>query len=93
MTVTKEQIKMALMTGKRYDETTGTTHLQGIGRVQAKPAREIKIGDVLVWNYGYTSRVLGIEPSKTGKTLVVKIEQNGRLYERKMKADRLVAYR
>ena len=46
---------------KIIDEKLKTIHLQGIGRVDAKPATEIKIGDILIWNYGYKSTVKSVE--------------------------------
>lgn len=36
--------------------------LQGIGWFTGTPADELKVGDVLVWNYGHRSTILGIEP-------------------------------
>ncbi len=38
-----------------------TTHLQGIGTVNAKPAAELKEGDVTMWNGGDTYKILGVE--------------------------------
>lgn len=67
-------------------------------------AEQIKIGtqlaeadgflwDVIVWNYGYTSTVVDLIPSKTGKTItcMLKSNQDGVIRERKMGAERLVA--
>lgn len=45
-----------------------TTHLQGIGLHNAKPAGDIQPGDVVVWNYGYSNPVVAVEPC--GKTMV-----------------------
>lgn len=68
-------------------------HLQGIGKVKAIPANELKIGSVIVWNYGYTSEVSEIAYSKTGKTLTVTLRSNtdGKTYDRKLGSNRLVA--
>lgn len=38
-----------------------TTRLQGIGIVDAKPAAELKAGDITVWNFGYMHEVLAVE--------------------------------
>lgn len=38
-----------------------TTHLQGIGTVNAKPAAELVPGDITMWNFGYTQEVLAVE--------------------------------
>lgn len=71
-----------------------SVHLQGIGEHPAIPAKEIKVGTVLVWNYGYTSEVMDFQFSKSGKTLNLKLETpDGRIWDRKLRADRLVAVR
>lgn len=72
----------------------GTMKLQGVsGWIKAKPAGELKPGDVIMWNYGYTSTVLAVAPSKTGKTVTVETadDKSGNHYTRKMTASRLVA--
>lgn len=38
-----------------------TVQLQGVGRVAAKRASDLVEGDVTVWNYGGTYRVLAVE--------------------------------
>lgn len=71
-----------------------TVKLQGIhGQLPAKAVKELNIGDVIVWNYGYKSTVIETIPSKTGKTIkcMLKSNQDGIIRERKMGADRLVA--
>ena len=45
--------------------------IQAVGWVPAKPARELQVGDVVLWNFGYATEVVAIEPSKSGKTLTV----------------------
>lgn len=70
-----------------------TIKLQGIyTRQEAKEAKELKIGDVITWNYGYKSQVVSITPSKTGKTLTImeKSLQDGVIRSRRMKATTLV---
>ena len=48
---------------------TNTIKLQGIyGQQSAKAVKELKIGDVITWNFGYKSEVVATIPSKTGKT-------------------------
>ena len=71
-----------------------TVKLQGIhGQQPAKAVKELKTGDVIVWNFGYTSTVVELIPSKTGKTItcMLKSNQDGIIRERKMNAERLVA--
>ena len=68
-------------------------HLQWVGDVPAIEAKDLKPGMTTVWNGGFTEEVLEVEPSKSGKTLRVKIKSNSSDYvgTRTMKADRLVA--
>jgi hypothetical protein len=71
-------------------------HLQGIGKVDAIQAKDLKVGDTIMWNYGSTSKVIALTPNKTSKTLIVTTEYldyNGDLatYDRKMTSTRLVA--
>lgn len=67
-----------------------TIHLQGIGQVQAKQAADIKPGDVLMWNYGYTSTVTAIL-SQTPKSLVIKNRTDSGTYTRRLLKSTLVA--
>lgn len=67
--------------------------LQGIyGTKEAKEVKDLKIGDIITWNYGYQSEVVEIIPSKTGKTFTVMLKslQDGIIRDRKMGATRLV---
>ena len=70
-----------------------TVKLQGIyGAHKGKPTKDLNVGDVIVWNYGYKSEVVEIIPSKTGKTItfMLKSFESGNISPRKMGADRLV---
>lgn len=72
---------------------TNTVKLQGITGQQAGTAvKDLKIGDVLVWNYGYKSEVVELIPSKTGKTItaMLRSRQDGQIRARKMGSERLV---
>jgi hypothetical protein len=74
---------------------TKAIHLQGVGRFQAKPVSEVAVGDRLVWNYGYTSEVVSIErvsPAFVAVTTRGEEGLDGRLYTRRMKLSRLVAF-
>lgn len=49
-----------------------TIRLQGIADPQpARAVRDLKPGDIILWNYGYRSKVLTIYPTKTGKSYTV----------------------
>lgn len=70
-----------------------TIKLQGIsGQKKGTPAKGLKVGDVIVWNYGYKSEVVEIIPSKTSKTItfMLKSLESGNINPRKMRADSLV---
>lgn len=71
-----------------------TIKLQGVyGEQSAKPVKDLKPGDVIRWNFGYTSTVIELIPSKTGKTITAMLQsdESGNILPRKMGADRLVA--
>ena len=73
---------------------TNTIKLQGIyGEQKAKPVKDLKIGDIIKWNYGYTSTVVDLVPTKTGKqiTCILKSNQSREVRPRRMGAERLVA--
>ena len=70
-----------------------TVKLQGItGHQIGTPTKDLKIGDIIVWNFGYKSEVIEINPSKTGKTItfMLKSLESGAINPRKMGAERLV---
>lgn len=70
-----------------------TIKLQGIsGQQKGTATKDLKIGDVIIWNYGYKSEVMEIIPSKTGKTITFMLRsfESGNINARKMGADRLV---
>lgn len=72
---------------------SNTIKLQGIyGTKEGTPTKNLKVGDVIIWNYGYKSEVVEIIPSKTGKTItfMLKSFESGNISPRKMGADRLV---
>lgn len=65
--------------------------LQGISqRFDGVAAKDLKIGDILVWNYGSKSEVVSIQPSKTGKSYAISCKslQDGIVRERKTTAAR-----
>lgn len=70
-------------------ETTNSMRLQGIGLVEGSPAVNIKVGDVLMWNFGEKENVVEIL-QETKKQVKIKIEYKGKYYERKLLKTRLV---
>lgn len=71
---------------------TDAIHLQGIGLVHAKPARDFAIGEFAVWNYGHTSEILAATPKGKTQILWRTRTSDGKEWDRVVKADRLVAY-
>ena len=72
---------------------SNTVKLQGIsGQNAGTKTKDLKIGDVIIWNFGYKSEVVEITPSKTGKTItfMLKSFESGNVSARKMGAERLV---
>lgn len=70
-----------------------TIKLQGInGQQEGTATKNLKIGDVIIWNFGMKSEVVEIIPSKTGKTITFMLKscQDGEIRSRKMGAERLV---
>lgn len=68
--------------------------LQGMhGWQTAKQVKDLQVGDTIKWNYGYTSEVIELIPSKTGKMIDVILRSNdsGNIGSRRMGANRLVA--
>lgn len=67
--------------------------LQGIyGMQEAKEVKDLNIGDIITWNYGYKSKVVNMTPSKTGKTITLSLENldDNIVRNRKMKSTTLV---
>jgi len=70
---------------------THSIHLIGIGPHVAKLGSEVIPGDVLVWNFGYVSKVTRIL-GETAAFVTIEIIDNGKLYTRRLKKSRPVAY-
>ena len=72
----------------------GTVKLQGISKPQdARTSANLKPGDIIKYNYGYTGKVISVTPSASGKTvtLVTQSSETGNQYTRKSPANRLWA--
>lgn len=70
-----------------------TVKLQGVsGQQTGTPTKDLKIGDVIIWNFGYKSEVVGVHPTKTGKqiTFDLKSLEDGKIRPRRMGANRLI---
>lgn len=78
------------VTKRNFD---GKTKLDSIGEVNAYKVENIQKGDILLWNYGYTSKVKSIEASSSGKSYTVTTvsSETGEEYRRTMRKGRLLA--
>lgn len=74
-----------------------TTHLQGIGRVEAKQVKDFSIGEKIMWNYGGVSEILEIVKETksfiTFKMFSTSLHRNEEpfTHERRMGKNRLAA--
>jgi len=66
-------------------------HLQGIGIRNAVEAKELVVGDVIIYNFGYVGTVKSVELSKTGKTVKAVVENNGKLWHRQYSSSTVLA--
>lgn len=65
-----------------------TIHLQAIGQKNAIPAKELKVGNVMIWNFGGREKITKITPSKTGKSLTVDIKYDSIFYGKEIESKR-----
>lgn len=73
--------------------TTDIVRLQGLGLVNGKPAIDFVPGDVMVWNYGYTStvrRVLKTTAKQVTFEIEYKIGEKTEISSRTLKKTRIV---
>lgn len=69
-----------------------TIQLQSIGKRKATEAKNIKVGDTLIWNFGHTEKVTSISYSKSRKTMFLEIMcESGWTGIRRISTERLVA--
>ncbi len=67
-----------------------TIKLQTIGETKGIEAGKLKKGDITVWNFGATEKVIEIL-KETPKTILIKIQsESGKFFERRLKKDRIV---
>jgi len=64
--------------------------LQSIGRVNATPAGDIKIGTTLLWNFGATSEVIAIEKETAKSIWITCVSERGNTYTRRFLKTRLI---
>jgi hypothetical protein len=71
--------------------TENSMRLQSIGIVQGTPAKKIKAGDLLMWNFGSVYKVNKII-KETEKTLLIETspKNSDTVYQQKLNKERLV---
>ena len=72
-------------------ELPGHVRLISVGLVPGIPARELKVGDRLMWNFASTTTIRQIADVSPNYLEVAEEDEKGRLWKRRMKKDRLVA--
>lgn len=66
--------------------------LQHVGYKPAVKAETLKVGDVLMWNYGYTSTITKIiKVSAKSILFETKSDDSGNIHQRRLSKNRLVA--
>jgi hypothetical protein len=67
--------------------------LQGVGLVETKPIRDLKIGNKVYFNYGFAYDVVGIgKETKTQRSFSLKSEK-GDIFERRFNKNKEWAYK
>ena len=76
--------------GRKYD---GSVSLSSYGKADAYKASKIRKGDILLWNYGSTSKVIDVKPTKSGKSVEIttRSSKSGEKFKKTYKNDRLLA--
>ena len=66
--------------------------LQHVGYKPAVKAETLKVGDVLMWNWGYTSTITKIiKVSEKSILFETKSDDSGNIHQRRLSKNRLVA--
>ena len=74
-----------------------TIQLQYVGKVNAKPVQDFKIGEKMMWNYGFTSEIISIV-KETPKQIILEMnsvspegKKSEGTHRRRMQKTRLAA--
>ena len=65
-------------------------HLQGIyGKVPAKKIKDFKVGEKLRYNFGETTTIINIQPTKSGKSrvMILQDDKSKKKHTRRFKSD------
>jgi hypothetical protein len=70
---------------------TATVQIQSVGKCNGKPAGQLKIGDITIWNFGRTATFAGFKKETKAQVVAEFISRDGTKWEKRMGKDRLVA--
>jgi len=70
---------------------TATVQIQSVGRCKGKPAGQLQVGDVTIWNFGYTYAFVGFAKETKAQVIAQFANKDGSVWEKRMGKDRLVA--
>jgi hypothetical protein len=68
-------------------------HLQGLGMVPALPARELRVGDRRLYNYGSAYEIVSIDVGPKWVVVGSRDPATGQIHTRKHKPDTLIPLR
>ncbi len=70
---------------------TATVQIQSVGRCKGKAAGPLQVGDVTIWNFGYTHVFVGFAKETKAQVIAQFANKDGSVWEKRMGKDRLVA--
>ena len=71
--------------------TVPTVQIQSVGYCKGKPAGQLEVGDVTIWNFGYTHAFVGFAKETKAQVIAQFANEDGTIWEKRMGKDRLVA--
>lgn len=66
--------------------------VNGYGKAPAKTARELRVGEYTIWDFGYTGEIVSVAPKGRTRLEFHLKGRDGRLCRKTVKADRLMPY-
>ncbi len=70
---------------------TATVQIQSVGRCKGKAAGQLQVGDVTIWNFGYTHAFVGFAKETKAQVIAQFANKDGSVWEKRMGKNRLVA--
>ena len=79
------------MNNANNNKMNNSIQLQSVGKVNALPAGQIKVGTTLLWNFGHKSIVKAISKETLKSVWFTTQTDNGNTYNRRFLKTRLIA--